>query len=102
MVDPLLPSSSPTLPNLVTSVDNDLSVSTSGGPSTVVVEGMPPLSTKLLEKIRRWEYVDLALLLEDQGNRPLEEYKVAASGQILVLEQDRGQRRRKQTLDIFS
>jgi len=63
---------------------------------------MPLLSTKLLEKIRKWEYVDLTLLLEDQCNRPLEEYKVTASGHILVLEQDCGQRCRKQISDIFS
>ena len=61
-----------------------------------------PLSIKLLEKIRRWEYVDLSLLLEDQANRMPEEYQVSSNGQFLVLEQDRGQRRRKQISDIFS
>jgi len=59
----------------VTSVDDDLSVLTPGGSSAVIVEGMPPLSTKLLEKIRRWEYVDLALLLENQCNRPMEDIR---------------------------
>ena len=29
-----------------------------------MVEGIPPVSSRLVERIRRWEYIDLALLLE--------------------------------------
>ena len=79
VVDPLLSSSTPILPMLAVSVYDDFQIPTSGGSSKMVVEGIPPtplpspLSTKLLKKIRKWEYVDLSLLLEDQANRIPEE-----------------------------
>ena len=46
--------------------------------------------------------MDLSLLLEDQANRMPEEYQVSSNGQFLVLEQNWGQRRRKQISYIFS
>ena len=37
--------------------------------STVVVaEGIPPVSCRLVEKVRKWEYVNLADLLEDHNS----------------------------------
>ena len=32
-------------------------------PMVIVAEGMPPIQTKLIEKMHRWEYVDLSKLL---------------------------------------
>jgi len=53
-MDPLLLSSTPTLPVLATSLDDDFPIPTSGGSSKVVVEGvLPTPSTKLLEKIMK-------------------------------------------------
>jgi len=49
--------------------------------------------------------VDLALLLDDQCSRLPEEYQVSAtgpSGQIVVIEQDRSQKRWKYISDIFT
>jgi len=43
VVDPLLLSSTPNLPVLATSVDDDFPIPTLGGSSKVVVEGMPPV-----------------------------------------------------------
>ena len=37
--------------------------------ATVLIAGLPPIQTKLLEKIQRWEFVDLALLLHDSTSR---------------------------------
>ena len=37
--------------------------------ATVLIAGLPPIQTKLLEKIQRWEFVDLALLLHDLTSR---------------------------------
>ena len=89
-VDPLLSSLSPTLPSLAPA-DDESTTLISGGSSTVIIEGMLPLSNKLLDKIRKWEYVDLALLLDDQCSRLPEEYQVTTtrnSGQIVAIEQD--------------
>ena len=37
--------------------------------AVVVIEGIPPISVKIVEKIRRWEFVDLANLLISQDPR---------------------------------
>ena len=40
-------------------------------PAVVVVEAIPPVSTRLVERIRRWEYIDFALLLEGANSDKL-------------------------------
>ena len=37
--------------------------------SVVVIEGIPPISVKMVERIRQWEFVDLANLLILQDNK---------------------------------
>ena len=68
--DPVLIRSTPTLPSL-----GDLgswlklpSSETARTTSSVITEGIPPIPTKLLERIQKWEFVDLAsLLASDQA-----------------------------------
>ena len=63
---------------------------------------MPPLPLKLLDKIRKWDYVDLTLLLDDHSSKPPEDYPIMGNNQIVVIDPDRAQRRRKQISDIFT
>ena len=35
--------------------------------SLVVAEGIPPISHKLVKKIRKWKYIELSSLLEDHS-----------------------------------
>ena len=99
-VDPLL-ATGPALPPLgLPSEDDPPSVST--GVSTVIAEGLPPLPTKLIERIRRWEYVDLAFLLDDHRQPESFTFQPSGCGQILVIDQEQAQRRRRQITDILS
>ena len=36
-----------------------------GLPTTLLAEGIPPISTRLLERIRKWEYMDLSDILTE-------------------------------------
>ena len=59
----------------------------------IVAEGIPPIQAKLVEQMRRWEYVDLAKLLGGQ-EIVAEEATVVVDGQKLLMEvAQRGQRR---------
>ena len=60
-------------------------VAKTAAPFVVISEGIPPISVKIVEKIRRWEFIDLAKLLVNQDNQP-EESTVVVGGQIMVLE----------------
>ena len=58
--------------------------------------GIPPFSTKLVEKIRRWEYFDLSKLIsEDFDNH------VVISGQVVTVEPIPQLHRRHSQLDII-
>ena len=48
--------------------------------AVVVAEGIPPVSCRLVEKVRKWEYVNLADLLKDH-NSP--DHLIVINGQIL-------------------
>ena len=99
-VDPLL-ATGPALPPLgLPSEEDPPSVST--GVSTVIAEGLPPLPTKLIERIRHWEYVDLAFLLDDHRQPESFIFQPSGCGQILIIDQEQAQRRRRQITDILS
>ena len=72
--------------------------------SVVVAEGIPPLPLKILEKIRRWEYVDLTtLLLNDHAGETPASLMVSANGQTLIVNPpDHQSKKCKVTLDIHS
>ena len=72
--------------------------------TVLIAEGLPPIQTKLLlEKIRRWEFVDLALLLHNLTSRS-DEFLLQQQGEKVVLVQsvEQAQRRRHQIGDILS
>ena len=61
---------------------------------------MPPMPTKVLEKIRQWEYIDLSTLL-DGATYETPNVTVSHDGQLLILgTSDRPQSRRKAISDI--
>ena len=68
----------------------------------IVAEGIPPIQAKLVEQMRRWEYVDLAKLLGGQ-EIVAEEATVVVDGQKLLMEvAQRGQRRQSTISNIWS
>ena len=69
-------------------------------PMVIVAEGMPPIQTKLIEKMRRWEYVDLSKLLGD-SDPILDEASVVIEGQQLRMEVPQRNQRR-QIKDILT
>ena len=58
---------------------------------------MPTIPVKLIEKIRKWEYVDLVCLLEDH-NTHLVSFTLNEAGQWVPKQQ----KRRKLITDIFT
>ena len=68
----------------------------------IVAEGIPPIQAKLVEQMRRWEYVDLAKLLGGQ-EIVAEEATVVVDGQKLLMEvAQRGQWRQSAISNIWS
>ena len=72
--------------------------------SVVVAEGIPPLPLKILEKICKWEYVDLTTLLSnDHAGETPASLMVSANGQTLIVNlPDHQSKKWKVTLDIHS
>ena len=75
--------------------------------STLVVltEGLPPISTKLLEKIQRWEFIDLSSLLSGEPSASKSETVTLSheGQQILVVgpqSQLQPSRHKKQIVDF--
>ena len=65
-------------------------------PTSTIAEGMPPIPTKVLVKIRRWEYIDLSTLL-DGVTYVTTNVTVSHEGRLLVLgTSNRPQSRRKE------
>ena len=76
-------------------------IPTTKNPIAIVAEGLPPIPTKLLEKIQRWEYIDLALLLHDTKSDELAGYQ--PSNQVLVFQSiEQLQRKKKSITDLQS
>ena len=71
-------------------------------PMVIVAEGIPPIQSKLVEKMRRWEYVDLSKLLG--GSDPAsEEAAMIVEGQIVKLGAPQGGHRKQSSInDIFT
>ena len=66
--------------------------------TAVVSEGIPPVSCRLVEKIRKWEYVNLMDLLKDLAT----EHLVLVNGQLMALHTDQRPRSSKTITDIFT
>ena len=70
--------------------------------TVLVAEGLPPIAARLLEKIRRWEYVDLATLLHDPSSK-LEEYLLQQQGQVVLVQSvEQAQKKKKSIFAISS
>ena len=68
--------------------------------SLVVAEGIPPVSHKLVEKIRKWEYIELSSLLED--HYPPDQMALF-NGQLMVISSSSQRRRQAAVIsDILS
>ena len=84
---PVDPNLTPKLPRLSISDDshdhtiayNSRLLSTS-----IVADGLPPIPTKLLEKIQRWEYIDLSSLLEG-AHQEQANFTVSHDGKLLIM-----------------
>lgn len=69
-------------------------------PTSIIADGMPPIPTKILEKIQRWEYIELSTLLEGASYES-PSVTVSHDGQLLVLETtDKAKSRRKTISDV--
>ena len=53
---------------------------------TLLREGIPPIATRLVEKIRSWQYVDLANILTDMAGKSEDPVPQAVEGQILLVQ----------------
>ena len=73
-------------------------------PASVVAEGIPPIPTKLLEKIRRWEFIDLSTLSGDQIQPSDNSTSYYSSNHIVIIDTfDRAApRKRKAISDMFT
>ena len=70
--------------------------------SVVVAESIPPLPQKTVDKIRKWEYVDLATLLSNEPPTG-EPSMITVNGQTLIVNPpDRQSKKPKVTLDLHS
>ena len=66
-VDPSLSAETLTLPSLADDSTGSGSGTAVKQAALVIAEGLPPVSTKLLEKIQKWEFIELASLLTHDG-----------------------------------
>lgn len=70
--------------------------------ATVVAEGIPPIPTKLLEKVRRWEFIDLALLVTESGLKS-EDFPASQDGRVILIQSvEQAQKRKKQIADVLT
>ena len=67
----------------------------------MVAEGIPPLPLKTLEKIHKWEYVDLTALLSNDPPAG-ETSTITVNGQALIVNSRDQTKKRKVALDIHS
>lgn len=101
-VDPSLMPDSLSMPSLLAGRDISLVGGSGKSTSSVIAEGMPPIPQKLLDKIRRWDYIDLALLLNDPYHK-VEELPIQQQGQVILFQSvEQAQKRKKQIEDISS
>ena len=71
--------------------DQNLPAVQSTATLVVVAEGIPPVSCKLVDKIKKWEYIDLATLLDDHSTS---DQVALLNGQLTVVSSN-SQRRRQ-------
>ena len=102
-VNPFLGTASTSFPQLPLPLGTSPEViSKTTGSSIVITEGIPPISSKLVEKICQWEFIDLSKLLQNQDAQP-EEATIILEGRLVLVESaTRSQRKATGITDILS
>uniref|UniRef100_A0A1X7UCE9 Uncharacterized protein n=1 Tax=Amphimedon queenslandica TaxID=400682 RepID=A0A1X7UCE9_AMPQE len=71
--------------------------------TSLVVEGLPSIPTKLVEKIQRWVFVNLALLLQDASSKSEELLLQQHCSPVMIFHSvEQAQKEKKQIVDIVS
>ena len=68
----------------------------------VITEGLPPVSTKLLEKIQKWKFIELASLLTHDAPSRSETLTILQDGRSMILRPPEESLGRKKINDIPS
>ena len=89
----------PSLVNVTSGSCSSISVKQA---AIVVAEGLPPVSTKLLDKIQKWEFVELASLLthDTYGQSRGDTLTITQDGRSMVVRQQDESLGRKKITDI--
>ena len=68
----------------------------------ILTEGLPPITTKLLDKIQKWEFIDLPSLLSGDSSAKSDAVTLTHEDQPILLAdpQSHSNRRRKQIHDL--
>ena len=91
-MNPLLGTASPTIPHLLLPLGPMAStVARTAAPSVVITKGISAVSFKVVERIRQWEFVELANLLITQDIKSDEYFFVVDSDQPGYRAPSRGQ-----------
>ena len=76
-----------------------------GPPTTLLAEGIPPILTRLLERISKWEHVDSSdILTEIQHKTEDSQFSLSSSQSQIILVQsaDQFKKKKKQITDMES
>ena len=95
-VDPVVPS----LPRLLKESVESKAVSESGK-TILVVEGLPPLPSKLVDAVRQWEFVDFGSLIADTTPK-MEDWLMTPEQVVVVPSIDQLKRKKKEITDIVT
>ena len=101
-VNPMLLQTQPIWSSSLTPLSSCLEAPNTPSPSVIVSDGIPPLPTKLVEKIRRWEYIDLSKLATEEDVDHNVSSTVVINGQVVVVEPTPQPRCHHPQLDIVS
>ena len=101
-VDPSLTAETVTMPSLVDVTSGSYSSTSVKQAAVVIAEGLPPVSTKLLDKIQKWEFVELVNLLthDTHGQSRGDTLTITQDGRSMVVRQQDESLGRKKITDI--
>ena len=99
-MDPSLSSGTITLPSLVSGDSGSGSGCPAKQAAVVVTEGLPPVSTKFLEKIQNWEFVELANLLSHENPSGSESLSIIKDGHSMIVRPQNEPASRKRITDL--
>lgn len=88
------------MPSLIDVTSGPCSSNSVKQAALVVAEGLPPVSTKLLDKIQKWQFVKLASLLTHDTQSRGDTLTITQDGQSMVVRQQDESLGRKKISDI--